>query len=645
MIDFADLSVRVRYDDATKATRALEQLAVAGTKAEQSTNRLGVSSVAQTRNMGAWAAIQAEAAGHVGAHSLSIGRLEKALASIVGHFVGANNAAELLASGFLKFSVGTLGAVGVLAGLAAVVGLYELITAGAREAKKQMDDMTKSLVDQARAAQEATLAGRDNLKLIAELNQQAVQKEPSTGWRTFLERAFLGSTNIGVNPTDRGNHEKRVADAQTAVDQATKNWTDAWAKAEEERTRKAEEEERKRAAAFAKYSEAAGKRSAEAAEKQGQLSVAAWNHELDLRSARRASPVANTSVGLLSGLIGQQQLRDEKNLKAAEEHAKKLQDAVWGAASASAQTIVSALNIGGGGKGSSIGGALGSAAGGAAGYYFGGQAGQIVGSAVGNIFGSLIGGLFDTGKAAREAAKAQQNINLQLDQIAANLSHNKLASSLLGIEAQLQSTIAAFNAALPGSRNEAQRNADIARAKALAGQQEQQAREDYARNQKYAGEDLTVRNLRALGRGDEAGLLAFREQQQRELTQAILDGRDATYQSNLLTTQNNELLAYQNGLLSDALRNSPTGWFGPNSYLGQYATPRGPSNYPTDSGPNPVSPVNPTGGLTPPGGRTVNLVVDGRVLASIVVGQIDRAAAATGGSGSSRSDALNRMAI
>jgi hypothetical protein len=61
MIDFAELAVRVKYDDATKAAKALDDLTAAGQKAEQSTNRLGVSSVAQTRNMGAWAAIQAEA--------------------------------------------------------------------------------------------------------------------------------------------------------------------------------------------------------------------------------------------------------------------------------------------------------------------------------------------------------------------------------------------------------------------------------------------------------------------------------------------------------------------------------------------------------------------------------------------------------
>ena len=87
-------------------------------------------------------------------------------------------------------------------------------------------------------------------------------------------------------------------------------------------------------------------------------------------------------------------------LKGADRNAQMVRDAIWGSATALANTVVSALNIGGGGKGSQIGGALGSTAGFAAGFYFGGPIGGAIGSTLGNIAGSFIGGLFDNHKKA-----------------------------------------------------------------------------------------------------------------------------------------------------------------------------------------------------------------------------------------------------
>jgi hypothetical protein len=79
-----------------------------------------------------------------------------------------------------------------------------------------------------------------------------------------------------------------------------------------------------------------------------------------------------------------------------DKNATMLHDAIWGSASQLANTIVSALNIGGGGKGSSLGGALGSTAGFALGFIFGGgPVGGAIGSTLGNIAGSFLGGLFD----------------------------------------------------------------------------------------------------------------------------------------------------------------------------------------------------------------------------------------------------------
>lgn len=79
-----------------------------------------------------------------------------------------------------------------------------------------------------------------------------------------------------------------------------------------------------------------------------------------------------------------------------DKNTNKLHDAIWGSAAQLASTIVGALNIGGGGKGSSLGGSLGGTAGFALGFAFGGgPIGGAIGSTLGNIAGSFLGGLFD----------------------------------------------------------------------------------------------------------------------------------------------------------------------------------------------------------------------------------------------------------
>lgn len=93
--------------------------------------------------------------------------------------------------------------------------------------------------------------------------------------------------------------------------------------------------------------------------------------------------------------------------KTADKNAQMVKDAIWGSAAQLANSIVGALNIGGGGKGSSLGGALGSTAGFAAGFVLGGPAGGAIGSLIGNIGGSLIGGLFDHDKTQEEIWQEQ----------------------------------------------------------------------------------------------------------------------------------------------------------------------------------------------------------------------------------------------
>jgi hypothetical protein len=659
-------AVGAAYEDmGRKGEAAARRLTLSTNPTTEAIKNQAVASVAATRGMGLWSALNAEASGHVGEHSLAIGRLERNLAGVTERFLGLNQTVGLVASSLLKFGVGSIETVGILAGIAAIAAAWEYFTGAARKAREENEKLRTSL--EAGNFREALGPAPDlRLETDAQRNQLMQDKE--------YRRQLMA---FGADPNSDKIKQLNVTIAHEAdvlrdgVARLTKARMDATTpltpvrvegESAEARARKKEEADRKAREDAARYQElvrstsfsplsldytrtAADMRSRTAGHYQMSDKEQSSLFAPEMKAAADAWKTGaersvHESVAAYKDGTG-------KQLEEARKNTDRLHEALFAAAEQGAQIIVEALNVGGGGPHAQKGGQIGGTAGSAIGSFFG-RPGEIIGNTIGTIIGSWFGGMSDGAKFAKEAAIAQASVALQLDTLADHLSHNRLAEIIDGLKTSLESQLLAINAALPGTRNEAQRNADRARAQALATQQEEQAREDYARTQKYATEDLAVRNLRATGQGDAASLLAFREAQQREMEQAILDGRDATYQNTLATTQNNELIAYQNGLLSTAFRNAPTGFFA-SSYYSQFATPRGPAGYPTDSGPNPLGP-DPTGGLTPPGGsrgrpvlpqQTIILTVDGKVLTRVVVNNLDQTAAATGGAGSSRSDALN----
>lgn len=275
---------------------------------------------------------------------------------------------------------------------------------------------------------------------------------------------------------------------------------------------------------------------------------------------------------------------------------------------------------------------------------------SMVGSAVSGIRHAVFGESGAEKDAARQAEDSARAMALGLDAVTMSLQGNVLGATINALQISLISTLQAINNALPGTKNEAERNAARAQAAAQEAQQEANARRVAAEQAQYANEDLAVRNLRATGQGSQADMLSFQNQQAREMQAAIDANRDATYLSYLATVQNNELIAYQNGLLATALRNAPTGFYGIEGYAGAFATPRGPAGYPTDSGPVMGGGAdNSNSGLSPRGGRVTlvfqkgALVVDKDGMMNVVLDKIDQQASGSGGSGSSRASALELM--
>ena len=665
--DLAELAIRVKFDDVGRATVALEGMTTAGRKAEAATdglagatNRHGAATVAGTRGMGVWAALQAESAGHVGNHSLAIGRLERALAGIVGHFVGANAAVELLGSGLLKFALGSVETVGLLGGLALMAVAYEKLTGEAKKAREEADKLIESL---AKAIQ---LKGYGpGGSTVGEVEAANGRINALAAERYRLNQGLLESPRPGASPMAAQSlvHAQEIARAKiediTNEMQDLRNLTaggksivkekvdDALAAEREKelaRLRAIATEEKRKEALLKAYNEMMEKAYGGVLGIQGMTGAqrADW---LASQHGRTMTDAESAGVRKLlgpGGDLGSFDAYGNWTGKGVSMPNVGLNDSL--SAGGIKQRKKMGIDLSGG---EDQGGGL-----------FGGVAGALSQFApqaivtslvttginfIASGFTDLASNMLSGGQAAREAALAMKTMKdnflaavaaFKHDDFAAALAQNQVAYDQL--LKQLRDTTSVYDIITKGTGAYNASAADLAA---------QKVENDaiIKRQAGYAQEDLAVRGMRATGQGDAADLLAFREKQQREMQAAIDSHKDALYLNTLTTVQNSELLAYQNGLLSDALRNSPTGFYGIAGYAGDYATPRGPA-YPTDPGVTvPTNPHVPNGRSSAP--TTLQLVVDGRVIAQAVARSVDQFGASTSGAGSSRSAAFDRMPL
>lgn len=326
--------------------------------------------------------------------TLQTGRLGNQFASLAGQIAGVHPIVGNLAQVMGNFAVGGLVTVGILGATAIFATFYDVITKGARAAKKESDDLTQSLVQQAKAAFQATQAGATAVAHAAEQNLANVKKESGIGLRSLL----LGRPD----PEDMKAQVKRIADAQLAVDQA-------WANVGKivENALPPLKNVKTAVADIAKAVEEVAFNWREAFE---------YAHALDntiekitLREAvGRLGPgaldtdVSGSGINVNMGLTKEQIKTRDALIGNADKNTLTMKDAITQSAQFVAGSIVNALNIGGGGRGSQIGGMAGGSLGAAFGATISslGWAGGPIGGIIGGIAGSLIGGLFDSNKKA-----------------------------------------------------------------------------------------------------------------------------------------------------------------------------------------------------------------------------------------------------
>lgn len=356
---------------------------------------------------------------------LSTGRLGNQFANLAGRIAGVHPVVGNLAGVLGNFALGAGLTVGILGGVAAIAVAYDKLTASSRKAMEAADKLTASY-NQAAKISSLGIGGQQ----LADIETINKGLEQHNKWLGFIiaARIRLGSMGglLGKDPGGHGAAITAGTSAVAAAEQARVNAiglreaknNQAWADRIKKEGEPAREAARKAAADALQASETYWRGQA-ALWKSARDRVAALNEEarqflLDnpvsgiVKQAimGNLSPADMPSIDINAGLTDEQKKQREKMgifIEHADANANRLHDAIWGSATQLANTLVSALNIGGGGKGSNLGGAIGGTAGFAAGFAIGGPIGGAIGSTIGNIAGSLFGGLFDSNKKAVNA--------------------------------------------------------------------------------------------------------------------------------------------------------------------------------------------------------------------------------------------------
>lgn len=206
-----------------------------------------------------------------------------------------------------------------------------------------------------------------------------------------------------------------------------------------------------------------------------------------------------------------------------------------------------------------------------AGAAHGAAVGSSIAGPIGGVIGSITGfvaGVFGAGHAAAEAEKQfrelQKAVTLSMDTLRAAVNHDILGAGISQVNADREQRRKAIEEAYQGGGADSdtvrKRNAALAEMNALEDKRIEQLRKEYAQQQQYDKQDLTVRRLRAEGKLYEADALAFAEAQQREYQDAVNAGRDATYLATLQATQYAEAIAHTANVMQAAVRNAPSGF-------------------------------------------------------------------------------------
>lgn len=329
---------------------------------------------------------------------LSMGKLKQELQTLTRQVTGTNPVVTQLAGVLGEFALGGPLMMGVLGGVAALAFAYDKLTASTRKAREENEKLGKSLID--RMKLKALGPGgstqqevRGAVSTVNELGAKRIQLMKDVA---ALSKGGGAGFILDLKKKQLATVEAQIAEYVQAIVAGEKDIFEA-----RQASIKGIE------ATITASRSGGGVVGSIMPGPKGSPAIALTGNNAQMSSGSLNPKVVEFSPeekARLAEMAANGKLQIEKEQANAE--------AVKGAIAMSASLIVSALNLGGGGRGSSLGGALGGGLGAALGAGGGtlGFMGGPLGSVVGTIAGSLVGGAFDK-MFGHKTKKAANNID------------------------------------------------------------------------------------------------------------------------------------------------------------------------------------------------------------------------------------------
>jgi hypothetical protein len=369
-------------------------------------------------------------------HGFALGKAQRALESFAAEASGANRTLAILSTAIADFGIGGVATTAAVLGIGLIAGAYNKLTEEARKAKEEQGKLFDALKQQFQP--KTGPDSQTNKEFQAALQRRAELTRKLAQYQDDRDNPLVATsfTLKKVYDSRIEQTKKDLAETQTVIDRAYNGSITAMTTVTTT-ARNMDEVMAKATANLERYN--ALMKSLDIfpgtdspTRDQRAAHLASFNtqfHDPGILYAQQHQLTENLTGQIMGQIPNASMPNVQMPFEGLSEHQKdtlrqlgvltdhedrnsaQLHDAIWGSAAQLGSVLVSALNVGGGGRGSQIGGSLGGTAGFAVGYIFGGgPVGGAIGSTIGNFIGSAIGGLFDHHKKAidhnTEAVKA-----------------------------------------------------------------------------------------------------------------------------------------------------------------------------------------------------------------------------------------------
>ena len=182
-------------------------------RTEERMARHAGATAASTRSMSGFDAMVAEASEHLGEHSLALGRVEFALSGFADRALGVSHVVGLLGASLGRFALGSIEITAILAGIDAVVAVYDHFTSAAREATKAEEGLIKKFEEAERMKLGGGAIGMTATALDHKIEKLTKERDALEAAVRAGSAAPSGLASSAVNPFGSGQAGTEIESA------------------------------------------------------------------------------------------------------------------------------------------------------------------------------------------------------------------------------------------------------------------------------------------------------------------------------------------------------------------------------------------------------------------------------------------------